>query len=298
LSQERPDATGGERPEGDEREVRSVTNRVAIAFLLTTAAGIGLFVVYLQGGQVQLEGALLAVALGGLGYGFVLVGRRLLPQGPYTEERDRLVATPEEITAFEDDMERGSPWLARRGFLLKTLALAGGALGLAAILPIRSLGPNPGNTLKTTQWRKGSRVTDEQGNPVPVDTLDVGGVITVFPEGALEDEESQTLLIRYDEEKFQVLDGREDWVTNGYVAYSKVCTHAGCPVGLYQQDTGDLLCPCHQSTFDVNHGARPIFGPAATPLPQLPIEVDDDGYLVAQSDYTEPVGPGFWNRNR
>jgi ubiquinol-cytochrome c reductase iron-sulfur subunit len=281
-----------------DREIRSVTNRVAIAFLLTTAAGIALFVVYLRGGQVQLEGALLAVALGGLGYGFVMVGRRLLPQGPYTEERDRLVATPEEVAAFEEDMERGGPWLERRGFLLKTLALAGGALGLAAILPIRSLGPNPGNTLKTTQWRKGSRVVDEQGERVRVDTLDVGGVITVFPEGYLEDEESQTLLIRYDDQKFEPVDGREDWVTNGYVAYSKVCTHAGCPVGLYQQDTGDLLCPCHQSTFDVNDGARPTFGPAATPLPQLAIEADADGYLIAQGDYSEPVGPGFWNRNR
>jgi ubiquinol-cytochrome c reductase iron-sulfur subunit len=286
------------RADEAEHEVRRVTNRVAIAFGLTALAGVGLFVVYLRGGQVQLEGALLGVALGGLGYGFVLVGRRLLPQGPYTEERDRLVATPEELAAFEEDMERGSPWLARRGFLVKMLALAGGALGLAAILPIRSLGPNPGNTLKTTQWRKGSRVVDEQGNPVRVDTLDEGGVITVFPEGYLEDEESQTLLIRYDREKFKILDGRDDWVTHGYVAYSKVCTHAGCPVGLYQQDTGDLLCPCHQSTFDVNDGARPIFGPAATPLPQLAIDADDDGYLVAQGDYSEPVGPGFWNRNR
>ena len=284
--------------EHQEHELRSITNRVAAAFLITAAAGVGLFIVYFQGGQTQLEGALLAVALGGLGYGFVLVGRRLLPQGPYTEERDRLVATDEEVQEFEEDMERGSPWLARRGFLIKTLALAGGALGLAAILPIRSLGPNPGNTLRTTAWRKGSRVVDEQGNPVSIDTLEVGGILTVFPEGALEDEESQTLLIKYDEEKFEVVDGREDWVTNGYVAYSKVCTHAGCPVGLYQQDTGDLLCPCHQSTFDVNDGARPIFGPAATPLPQLPIEVDDDGNLIAQSDYTEPVGPGFWDRNR
>ncbi|MGH9025881.1 MAG: Rieske 2Fe-2S domain-containing protein [Acidimicrobiia bacterium] len=281
-----------------EHEIRGVTNRVAVAFGLTALAGVGLFVVYLQGGQVQLEGALLGVALGALGYGFVMVGRRLLPQGPYTEERDRLVATPEERAAFEEDMERGGPWLARRGFLVKMLAVAGGALGLAAILPLRSLGPNPGNTLRTTRWRKGSRVVDEQGDPVGVDTLAEGGILTVFPEGYLEDEESQTLLIRYDEDKFEILDGREDWVTNNYVAYSKVCTHAGCPVGLYQRDTGDLLCPCHQSTFDVNDGARPIFGPAATPLPQLAIEVDDDGYLVAQGDYDEPVGPGFWNRNR
>ena len=81
------------------------------------------------------------------------------------------------------------------------------------------------------------------------------------------------------------------------IAYSKICTHVGCPVGLYQADTHELLCPCHQSTFDVLDGARPRFGPATRSLPQLPLAVDGDGFLTAQSDFTEPVGPGFWNRD-
>jgi quinol---cytochrome c reductase iron-sulfur subunit len=90
--------------------------------------------------------------------------------------------------------------------------------------------------------------------------------------------------------------GPRDWTVNGVVAFSKICTHAGCPVGLYQTDTQELFCPCHQSTFSVPEGARPTFGPATRPLPQLPIGLDDDGFIIALSDYTEPVGPGFWNR--
>ena len=82
------------------------------------------------------------------------------------------------------------------------------------------------------------------------------------------------------------------------VAYSKVCPHAGCPVGLYEPDTHRLYCPCHQSVFDVLDAAEPKSGPATRPLPQLPLAVDADGYLVARSDYTEPIGPGFWNRDR
>ena len=83
---------------------------------------------------------------------------------------------------------------------------------------------------------------------------------------------------------------------DGIVAFSKVCTHAGCPVGLYRSSSRELLCPCHQSTFDVLDGCRPVFGPAARSLPHLALEVGDDGYLMAQHDYTEPIGPGYWNR--
>jgi ubiquinol-cytochrome c reductase iron-sulfur subunit len=67
-------------------------------------------------------------------------------------------------------------------------------------------------------------------------------------------------------------------------------------VALYEQQTHHLLCPCHQSTFDVTEHAKVIFGPAKRPLPQLPITVDAEGYLVAQRDFTEPIGPSFWER--
>ena len=92
-------------------------------------------------------------------------------------------------------------------------------------------------------------------------------------------------------------DSPENWQVGGILAYSKICTHVGCPISLYEQQTHHVLCPCHQSTFDLANGAEVIFGPAARPLPQLPITVDDEGYLVAQSDFTEPVGPSFWERD-
>ena len=277
---------------------RRTVNQVALAFGASALASVGLAITYWQGGQNQVEGVLLAIALGGIGYGFVVVARRLLPQGPYTEEREVLPSTDEMVTDFEEDLERGEGWLARRGFILKMLGVAGGALGLAALFPIRSLGPNPGRSLFQTKWAKGSRVVDEQGEPVRATTLDVGGVLTVFPEGNLEVEDSQVILIRVSDEAVVTRKGREDWGPDGYLAFSKVCVHAGCPVGLYQHSTKELLCPCHQSTFDVLDAARPIFGPATRPLPQLPLMIDDDGFLRSQSDFDEPIGPGFWNRDR
>jgi ubiquinol-cytochrome c reductase iron-sulfur subunit len=92
--------------------------------------------------------------------------------------------------------------------------------------------------------------------------------------------------------------GQEDFGYGDYVAYSKICTHAGCPVSLYEQETSRILCPCHQSQFDVTQGAKPVFGPATRSLPQLPIRVDEEGYFVARSDFREPVGPSFWNMGR
>jgi ubiquinol-cytochrome c reductase iron-sulfur subunit len=281
-----------------ERRERQAVNQAAVAFGASALASLGLAIVYWQGGQNQVEGVLLAVALGGIGYGFVVVSRRLLPQGPYVEEREVLPSTEVQVSAFETDLERGEGWLARRGFLVKMLGVAAGALGLAALFPIRSLGPDPGRSLFRTKWRRGSLVVDEQGEPVEVATLEVGGVLTVFPDGFLEREDSQTILIRADDREIVTRKGREDWAPEGYVAYSKVCTHAGCPVGLYQQDVKRLLCPCHQSTFDVLDGARPVFGPATRSLPQLPLMVDDDGFLRSQRDYDEPIGPGFWDRGR
>jgi ubiquinol-cytochrome c reductase iron-sulfur subunit len=283
-------------PSAHDHRERHATWLVAVGFAVTTAAAIGLAITYSVGGQPQVEGILLALALGGLGFGFVVVAKELLPQGPYTEEREPLESTAEEISEFEADFERGEAWLARRGFILKMLGLAAGALGVAALFPIRSLGPSPGRSLFSTKWRRRSLVVDEQGEAVSVDTLEVGGVLTVFPEGHVGAEDSQTILIRISKDNFTTRPGREHWGPRGYLAFSKICTHAGCPVGLYQQTVKELLCPCHQSTFDVTKGAKPVFGPATRSLPQLPLMIDDDRLLRARGDYDTPVGPGFWNR--
>jgi ubiquinol-cytochrome c reductase iron-sulfur subunit len=125
--------------------------------------------------------------------------------------------------------------------------------------------------------------------------LAVGGLLTVFPEGAVGDAASQTVLVHVSDQPVVTHPGREDWSPDGFLAFSKVCTHAGCPVGLYEQRTKQLLCPCHQTLFDVVRGCTVVFGPAPRALPQLPLALRD-GYLVAQGDYLEPIGPSFWNR--
>lgn len=269
---------------------------IAASFLVTAAAAVGLAIVYLSGGQPQLEGGLLAVAFGGLAYGFVTWGQKLMPQGPVVEERHRLTSTEAEADELESDLERGGV-ITRRKLLARTLAIAGGALGVAALFPIRSLGPNPGKALTTTPWRNGLRLVTDDGTPVLVAEVPMDGLVTVFPEGHAGSADGQAVLVRVEPGLVRPAPGREDWSPDGFIVYSKVCTHAGCPVGLYQADSHTLLCPCHQSVFDVLDHARPTFGPAAVALPQLPIRLDADGSIRARGDFSDPVGPAFWSRS-
>ena len=268
---------------------------IAAAFALSAAGSVGLTVLYALGGQPQIEGALIGTALGSLGLGFVWWGKHLLPAGPFVEEREPMASPVPERQTFEEDLARTEAALPRRRFLGRMLLVALGALGAAAVFPIRSLGPKPGRSLFETAWRRGTRLVTAEGTPVAATNLPVGGVLTVFPEGHTGSADSQTVLVRVDPSTFQPLPGRATWSPEGYLAYSKICTHAGCPVGLYEQSSNSLFCPCHQSVFDVLEGAKPIAGPATRPLPQLPLEVGADGFLRAQGDYAEPVGPGFWN---
>jgi ubiquinol-cytochrome c reductase iron-sulfur subunit len=274
----------------------------ATAFAASILASIGLAVVYWQGGQTQAEGILLAIVLGGIGIGLAGFAKRFLPPGPDEEPRPPVASSDADVAAFVSDFQHGGEELARRGFLVKLMVGAVGALGLAALFPIRSLGPRPGQGLKETPYRKGVRIVTEDGDPVLADELAVDGVITVYPEGHIDDADAPTLLLRLAPGRNNPAPGRADWVVVGpsgdLVAYSKLCTHLGCPVGLFQAQEGLLLCPCHQSTFDVPDHCRPIFGPATRSLPQLPLGVDADGFLVAEGDFSGPVGAGFWDRGR
>jgi ubiquinol-cytochrome c reductase iron-sulfur subunit len=285
------DASSTERPPGVERFAERTS---ALAFLISAGAFIGLAAVYWRGGQPQAEGALLAMGFAGLAYGLVTWGNHLLPQGPFEEERHEFGEAAQE-TLFEEDMSRGQE-LTRRKLLVRTLVLAAGGLGVAALFPIRSLGPKPGRKLLETPWRNGLRLVTDDGRPVRASQVPIGGLVTVFPEGHAGSADGQADLIRVEPGLVVPLPGRETWTPDGYVVYSKICTHAGCPVGLYQRETQQLLCPCHQSAFDVLHHAKPVFGPAAAPLPQLPIEIGADGFLRATGDFSEPVGPSFWRR--
>jgi ubiquinol-cytochrome c reductase iron-sulfur subunit len=288
----------GDRPLSEPE--RRAERRAAAAFAVAIAAGVGLFVVYFAGGQTQLEGVLFALALGALGVGVVLWGNHLLDAREVVEERHELGSGVAGRDAFEAALaEEAGPELGRRSLLLRLLIGAGGALGLALLLPVLSLGPAPGKTLKQTAWRRGSRVVDETGQLVRLDSVPTDGFVTVFPEGAAGRADSQALLIRLAPGLLRLPPDRLAAVPEGtHVAYSKICTHAGCPVGLYRAEQRSLLCPCHQSQFDVLDGAKPFFGPAARPLPQLPLGVDGEGVLVALGDFYEPVGPAFWDRSR
>jgi ubiquinol-cytochrome c reductase iron-sulfur subunit len=269
---------------------------ITAAFGLSAAASVLLTVVYARGGQPQIEGVLLGVSLGGIGFAMVLFARRLLPGGHFVGERDVVPRVTADRSEAAADFESGAEEIQRRRLLARTGGLALGALGVAALFPIRSLGAGPGRALFRTNWRRGRRVVDEDGDPLRPDEITVNSVLTVYPEGHVESGDSQALLIRLPPEV--ALPGPKRWTVGGLVVFSKICTHAGCPVGLYQAETQELFCPCHQSTFSVRQGAAPVFGPATRPLPQLPIGVNDEGFLVALSDFHEPVGPGFWNRSR
>ena len=286
-----------ERLTGDQRRAE---RRTAIALAVAILAGIGLFIVYFAGGQTQIEGVLFAIAFGGLGIALGIWANHLLDAREVVEERHELTSGAAGRQAFEMALtEEVGPVLGRRSLLVKLLAGAGGALGLALLLPVLSLGPAPGNTLKRTPWARGKRVVDENGEPVTIDTVPEDGFLTVFPEGAEGAADAQTLLIHVRPGSLKLPPDRMAGVPDGtHVAYSKICTHAGCPVGLYRAESQSLICPCHQSQFDVSDGAKPFFGPAARPLPQLPLGVDEEGILVAQGDFPEPVGPTFWDMNR
>ena len=270
-----------------------------LAFAASAAAGVGLAVTYALGGQTQVEGVLLAVALGGIGIGLVSWSRALMPDELVTEDRGRLASDPEELKALVDDVTDPGDGIERRSVLVKMLGLAAATLGGAALFPIASLGPRPGKGLKSTPYSTGGlRLVDETGELVTTERVTLNGVLTVFPEGFEGREDSQTLLLHLEDGAVDPREGREDWTVDGHVAFSKVCTHAGCPVGLFEEEDLLLLCPCHQSTFDIADAARPIFGPAARSLPQLPLDVDAEGHIFATGDFSGPIGPGFWDRDR
>jgi ubiquinol-cytochrome c reductase iron-sulfur subunit len=276
-----------------ERTTVRAERAIVAALGVSILASLGLIVLYALGGGAQLEGILLALALGGVGAAIVIWAIALLAAPIEVEERHSLESSGEERTGAREALDPEQ--ISRRRFLVRLLGGASAVLGAALVLPALSLGPEPGRDLFRTGWRAGSRVVDANGTPIRPGDLPLGSVQTVFPSGEVGRPDSQTLLIRVRAEDLRLAAGRADWAPQGAIGYSKICTHAGCPVGLYRAEEHALLCPCHQSTFDVLRGAVPIFGPAARPLPQLPLEVDGDGYLVARGDFPEPVGPGFWD---
>lgn len=267
---------------------------VTALFLLALAAGVGFLIIYWTTASDWMLGGVVAIFLGGLGASFVIYSHRLMTKHQAIEPREEASSTSSEQDRAMEDFCAGAHDIQRRGLLV---SIGIGAAGFAAAMVVslfRSMGASPMPSLFDTVWKRGQRLTKPDGTHVTLDALQPGSTIIVYPEDSVGNVKAQTLLIRVDAQRLQLPAGRQDWAPMGYVAYSRVCTHAGCPVGMFETSTDLLMCPCHQSTFNVLKGAQPTGGPAARPLPQLPLYAGSDGILRAGGAFNEPPGPGFW----
>ena len=300
-----------------EKHAKTAERQISFMFLVSIVGAIiavwGFVAFPIVGGDLSATsnnafwmGIGMALSLLGIGFGAVHWAKTLMPDNEISESRhparssDEARAKAIEIVKLAD----GESGFTRRKLIRRTLYGALAFFPIPAVVIFGDLGPQVGDTLKHTMWRAGTRLTkDPTGIPIKASEVTIGSVFHVIPEGLKDLEEHKleekakaaVLLVRVNPGDLKEDPEKANWSYDGIVAYSKICTHVGCPVALYEQHTHHLLCPCHQSTFDLADHCKVVFGPAARPLPQLPIAVDDEGYLVAQSDFLEPIGPSFWD---
>jgi ubiquinol-cytochrome c reductase iron-sulfur subunit len=262
-------------------------------------------------GNMNIQQLLLGLGLAGaflfIGLGAVAWARQLMPDTEVVAQRHEFRSADEDRKEFVETVktQAAAAGIGRRPLIKRTLGAALGLVGLGPIIMLRDLGPLPEKELEKTSWKAGTRlVTDPGDRPIKASELEVGAVVQTLPEvdhpehRSLNDiAKDPVLLIRLRPEDFNLDAERLSWTYEGIIAFSKICSHMGCAVALYEQSTHHLLCPCHQSTFDVTRAAKVIFGPAARPLPQLAITVDSEGYLIAKQPFTESVGPSYWERD-
>ena len=305
----------------DERAAKRSERTVATMFLLSMLATVGFIASYVifpvdkivfifPFGHVSALnfslGLTLGLALFLIGAGAVHWARTLMSDVEVADERHPIEATPEvkaKVLADFADGARESA-LGRRKLIRNTMFGALALVPLSGVVLLRDLGPLPEKKLRKTLWAKGKQLVNMNTmEPLRPEDVVVGSLTFAMPEGLEEhDEDFQTqiakaalMIIRIEPD--DIKDKRErEWAHEGIVAFSKICTHVGCPISLYEQQTHHVLCPCHQSTFDLSDGARVIFGPAGHALPQLRIGVNSEGNLEALGDFEEPVGPAFWER--
>jgi ubiquinol-cytochrome c reductase iron-sulfur subunit len=314
------------RTDIDERAAARAERQVAMWFLLSMVATIGFIASYVlfkpgpeTGNTVYIFpighisklnfslGMTLGVSLFAIGAGAVHWARTLMSDEEHIAERHPIEATPEVREQVFADFRQGAKesGFGRRKLIRNTMIGAMAMVPLSAVVLFRDLGPLPEKKLDTTEWAKGKRLVNMNTNePMKAADITVGSLTFAKPEGVEESDEdfqeviakAAVMLVR-----MQPADIKDQasaqWGYEGVLCYSKICTHVGCPISLYEQQTHHVLCPCHQSTFDLADGGRVIFGPAGHPLPQLQISVNSDGYLEALGDFSKPVGPGFWERS-
>jgi ubiquinol-cytochrome c reductase iron-sulfur subunit len=264
---------------------------VGLAFTGAAVAALLFTVVYWLNDNTQLEGITLGLSFVLLAVGLVLWAKRL-PEGPYEEEYPHLRSSVREEAQVLATIDRG--FVGRRRFLLGAMGLAGASILAGAVSAVRSLGPGPFSFARTP-WRTGRRLVTSDGTPVHVTDVPDDTFVVVFPEGFGDSPVTPAVLIRVPPRLNLPLPGRAVWAPDGFLCYSRVCTHAGCAVGQYNASTYELQCPCHQSVFNILRGATPVFGPATNALPQLPLAIEQDGTLRSTGDFSGPVGPPFWH---
>jgi ubiquinol-cytochrome c reductase iron-sulfur subunit len=307
-----PPPPPGEVPEVDPNEREVPSNRQAetvVALLLILGAlcafaFVALFIITEY--NTQLLGLSLGLAFLMLAAAAIIAGKLVVPQETLVEERD-LLLEEEKVEQVVELIESGGEGLSRRGLLVGAGGLAGAGMVTALAAPVASLGPTL-NDIHHTQWHRGRRLVDEEGNPFLASEVQIGTFYTALPEHG-EDEaiDAGLLMVKLPAEYLHLPEARQGWAPQGIVAYSKICPHAACAISLYRYPTyapdvnnapPAFTCPCHYSTFLPGEGGRLIFGPAGRSLPQLPLMVDDAGYVAAAGPFHEDVGPSWWNVHR
>ena len=311
------------RSDVDPRAAKRAERQVGFLFLISALASVLFIVAYFAIPKDELVrvppfgetsaanlalGLAMGIALFAIGAAAIHWAKKLMPDVEIVAQRHEEGSPQEARDAALSEYERGveESGFKRRPFIAGSMIAALAMAGLPAIVLLRDLGPAPGNKMDYTMWREGTRILiAETKQPIRVADMTIGTLISAVPEGidvVIEEEKTldalakaPVILVRLDPEDIKSQQGT-DWDVEGILCFSKICTHVGCPINLYEQQTHHMLCPCHQSTFDLADSAEVIFGPAARNLPQLAITVDADGYLVAQGDFAVPVGPSFWER--
>jgi len=306
-------------PAAEKRAERQVAALFGLATLLTLAFCVAYFAIpkdEVVGGTSASNfvlGGTLGFALLFIGLGAVHWARTLMDDHEIVELRHAAASPAADRAEAVDTLAQGNEesGFGRRPLIRNSMIASMGVLALPSVVLLRDLGPLPGNDPKETVWAKGVRVvSDVSGEPIKPEDLEVGQLVNAEPSVFFEvDAEGEheyhgtellnakakaaVIVVRMEPEEINAPPGREEWGIDGILCYSKICPHLGCPISLWEQQTRNLICPCHQSTFDLADGGKVVFGPAKRSVPQLPLGVDEEGYLIAMSDFTEPVGPSF-----
>jgi ubiquinol-cytochrome c reductase iron-sulfur subunit len=284
------------------RASRRAELAVLWALLLAGAAAVGFIVVYALDADTQWLGLSLGLAFAFLAAGAIVTGKAVVPQERKEAEREPLDHDREDLDIAVYVQEAGEG--ITRARLLKRAAGAAGLTVMGALLvPLASCGPFlDTEQLRRVSWRSGRRLVDENGRPLRAADLAVGSMTPAYAEGVDRERlDASLIVVRLEADDLRLPEQRADWAPQGILAYSKICTHAGCAVSMFRYPLFSpktprpaLVCPCHYSTFDPAAGGKVLFGPAGRPLPQLPVTVDGEGELRAAGSFSGPVGPSWW----